>query len=122
VSPPWGKALRKSFEVGLTGSSSESADEPVRLRTSSLKVTMVVAVGDGGEVMAMMLCFSILERERGREWWFASQKKKKNERRKLKLVQNTQISYSWWLGSKVNALKLKKKKKEVIKAFSVYEP
>jgi hypothetical protein len=62
VSPPGGKALRKSFEVGLTGSSSESADEPVSLRTSSLKVTMVVAVGDGGEVM--VLCFSILERER----------------------------------------------------------
>jgi hypothetical protein len=57
--------LRKRFEVGLTGSSSESADEPVSLRTSSLKVTMVVAVGDDGEVK--VLCFSILERERGRE-------------------------------------------------------
>jgi hypothetical protein len=67
------KALGKSFEGGLTGSFSELADEPVILWTRSLKVCVsacmkVVAVGDDGEVM--VLCFTILERERERCYVF----------------------------------------------------
>lgn len=66
---PGVKAFGESFEGRLTGSFSESADEPVSLWTRSLKLcvsacTKVVAVGDDGEVM--VLCFSFVERERER--------------------------------------------------------
>jgi hypothetical protein len=61
------KDLGKSFEGGLTWSFSETADEPVSVCTRSLKlcVSACTKVGDDGEVM--VLCFSILERERDRE-------------------------------------------------------
>lgn len=66
-SPVGVKVFGESFEGGLTGSFSESTDDPVSLWTRSLKVcvsacTKVVAVGDDGE--AMVLFFSICERER----------------------------------------------------------
>lgn len=59
------KDLGKSFEGGLTWSFSETEDKPVSVWTKSLKVCVSACtkVGDDGEVM--VLCFSILERERG---------------------------------------------------------
>jgi hypothetical protein len=80
------KDLGKSFEGGLTWSFSETADEPVSVWTRSLKlcVSACTKVGDDGEVM--VLCFSILERERDRE-------RMEICRRKLKSVQ-TPISAS----------------------------
>jgi hypothetical protein len=80
------KDLGKSFEGGLTWSFSETADEPVSVCTRSLKlcVSACTKVGDDGEVL--VLCFSILERERDRE-------RMEIYRRKLKSVQ-TPISAS----------------------------
>jgi hypothetical protein len=58
------KDLGKSFEGGLTWSFSEPVEEPVSVWTKSLKVCVSACtkVGDDGEVM--VLCFSILERDR----------------------------------------------------------
>ncbi len=80
------KDLGKSFEGGLTWSFSETANEPVSVWTRSLKlcVSACTKVGDDGEVL--VLCFSILERERDRE-------RMEIYRRKLKSVQ-TPISAS----------------------------
>jgi hypothetical protein len=65
VGSPGVKDLGKSFEGGLTWSFSETADEPVGVWTSVSAWTKVVAVGDDGEVMVLLLGIKLTPKTRG---------------------------------------------------------